>query len=440
MKRYNVHDIKALAQNRWKEIFLALAPTLKEAVENAGKHVRCPVHGGEDGFRLFPNYNAKGDGICNSCGAQTDGIAMLQWVNGWSFSDTVNAVGQLLDGPESAGQIEPIDQQIFEGEFVSLEEVERIWNNRTVQRVNLKLKTNGKTQEFFGADLKRVCGGFQSGDYIRLSKIGKKSVEINGKVVQKFIWTACKTLTPQELEAQEREKQAKELESAQQRMESIKKVWKESLIISQDDKRTWPVMRYLQHRGLQVLFDPRQIRCHPNLGFYEDGRCVGHYPAMICAVRNEQGEIVTLHRTYLTEQGYKAELPEPKKIMAVPNHLTMSGGAIRLFPPFNDTLCVAEGVETAMSVTQITGLACWSMISEGGMRHFEVPNGIRFVNIFADKDKSGIGEEAAKALQQRLLEKGIGSWIYLPVEAIAEDEKSVDWNDVLRNNGLFPRL
>ena len=61
-----IDDIKRAAMGRWKEIFLALAPQLQTAMEKAGHHVPCPVHGGVDGFRLFPQYEIKGDGICNT--------------------------------------------------------------------------------------------------------------------------------------------------------------------------------------------------------------------------------------------------------------------------------------------------------------------------------------------------------------------------------------
>lgn len=101
---------------------------------------------------------------------------------------------------------------------------------------------------------------------------------------------------------------------------------------------------------------------------------------------------------------------------------------------------IAEGVETALSVVTATGLACWSVISEGGMRHFEPPKGIRFVHIFADKDRSGVGQDAAKVLQARLQSMGIGSRIYLPKEPIPDDAKGIDWNDVLQMGGRFPRF
>jgi phage/plasmid primase-like uncharacterized protein len=78
-------EIKAAADGKWDSILSALAPSLAEALQKLGKHVACPVHGGTDGFRLFKDVAQTGGGICNTCGAHRDGLALLSWVNGWSF-------------------------------------------------------------------------------------------------------------------------------------------------------------------------------------------------------------------------------------------------------------------------------------------------------------------------------------------------------------------
>ena len=96
MPRYDIHAVKAAAQGHWDAIFSALAPTLAQAQDRPGQHVPCPVHGGTDGFRLFKHYAEKGDGICNTCGARTDGFDMLCWVNGWTFVQALTEVAKYL--------------------------------------------------------------------------------------------------------------------------------------------------------------------------------------------------------------------------------------------------------------------------------------------------------------------------------------------------------
>lgn len=84
--------VKRLVGNNWARVLNELAPCLKEACDNLGYHVPCPVHGGKDGFRLFSDASETGGGICNTCGAFPDGLAILQWVNGWSFRETLDAI------------------------------------------------------------------------------------------------------------------------------------------------------------------------------------------------------------------------------------------------------------------------------------------------------------------------------------------------------------
>jgi len=112
-KQINIGELKARARHRWLGIFQALAPTLTEASQKAGKHVPCPVHGGRDGFRLFGQNDTgypDGLGICNSCqsfvkgGGRTalDGFGLLSWANGWSFRESLEAVDNYLSDNSQA--------------------------------------------------------------------------------------------------------------------------------------------------------------------------------------------------------------------------------------------------------------------------------------------------------------------------------------------------
>lgn len=51
--RLDVSVVREAARGHWDAIFCALAPMLKEAMQQPGKHVPCPVHGGKDGFDCF---------------------------------------------------------------------------------------------------------------------------------------------------------------------------------------------------------------------------------------------------------------------------------------------------------------------------------------------------------------------------------------------------
>tara|TARA_R110001599_G_scaffold350254_1_gene580016 strand:+ start:3048 stop:4070 length:1023 start_codon:yes stop_codon:yes gene_type:complete len=91
-------DAKCRLVGHWAGLFSSLAPQISPAITNTGKHTACPVHGGKDGFRVFKNFPETGGGICNTCGEFSDGIALLQWANDWSFKETLRAINQFLNG------------------------------------------------------------------------------------------------------------------------------------------------------------------------------------------------------------------------------------------------------------------------------------------------------------------------------------------------------
>lgn len=184
------------------------------------------------------------------------------------------------------------------------------------------------------------------------------------------------------------------------------------------------VWRYLKGtRGLDLPTIPRAIKLHPNLGYYEKrvgGKTVkvGEYPAMIAVVSSPEGRPVTLHRTYLTLQGIKADVPEQKKLM---KGLGCKGGAIRLFAA-GKVLAVAEGIETALAVHCLTGYPVWATVSATLMQSLEVPDYVEHLLIFADNDTPDergrrAGQEAAEILKKRIEAKGIKVTVVLPSKA-----------------------
>jgi putative DNA primase/helicase len=104
----NFEDVRPHAQGQWLSILGHVAPSLAEAIEKHPKHVACPVHGGKDGFRLYRNADETGGGICNTCGAYSDGFALIAWINGWTLPDTLQAVGDYLGISTTSNKPKPI--------------------------------------------------------------------------------------------------------------------------------------------------------------------------------------------------------------------------------------------------------------------------------------------------------------------------------------------
>ena len=159
---------------------------------------------------------------------------------------------------------------------------------------------------------------------------------------------------------------------------------------------------YLMDRGIPTKIIQamgKDVRGHIGMYLYDNGKPKGIYPAMLALIRNSKGEPISIHRTYLTEDG------KEKKIM--PPIETITGGCIRLGEP-EDTLVLAEGIETALSAWAYTGYPAWATISAHGMAEFKsIPRHVERVIICADNDASFTGQAAAftcaKTMKQKLM-------------------------------------
>jgi len=181
-----------------------------------------------------------------------------------------------------------------------------------------------------------------------------------------------------------------------------------------------PVGHYLRRRGIK--HPPRDfLRYHPALGYY-DGGYQGDYPAMVAAFRRPDGAIESLHATYLTPDGHKANVRHAKKALGSINGL--SGCAVRL-SEVAEHIAIAEGIETALSVSLLFGIPCWSCYSAVGIESFIPPEGVKRVSIFADADANFTGQAAATACAKRLAFAGYR------VDMPCFPEIGTDYNDLL---------
>ncbi len=202
-----------------------------------------------------------------------------------------------------------------------------------------------------------------------------------------------------------------------------------------------PARTYLQSRGITIL-PPIGLRYHPSMAYFsEEGQDQGRYPGMVAMLTDGQGQPVTLHRIYLTQDGRKAPVDFPKKTMPYPANRILTGAAVRLGPA-EDLLGVAEGVETALAVTQATGMICWATTSATLLSKVIVPAQVKRVVVWADHDtsKEKAGQIAGTRLATRLVEEGIKARVQIPPPP-PPGQKSCDWADVLVTQGKegFPK-
>lgn len=395
MKKFDVdrEDVMKFAGGQWVDIFNSLAPGLSEAADqsNGSTHSTCPFperhvnSGGVKKFRLWSSNSPdyNGSAIC-TCGKWSNGISLLMDVNGLSFTETLEEINSFLGDP-------------------------------------------------CGAEGKRLLQDSTVPDEVKLKR--KQEIALNRK---------------------EREEAAVKNSAARQKKQasldaffvtSLRETWMETVPVL--DNLAQPLWRYLKNRGialsvLESLSD--DIHFHPSLPHYMGGERLGEYPAMLCLVRDKLGDPVSIHRTYLTNDGEKATLPadeKAKQMMPSPSYVDLSGGAIQLTGK-KAVLGLSEGIETALAVIDATGLPTWPTYSDSMLANFDlekIKGDVDLVLIWADKDRSLAGEKAAKTLKQRAWDAGIACQIMLPCFPIPEGEKSIDWLDVLNLMGkdAFPR-
>ncbi|MBA1250352.1 DNA primase [Pseudomonas zeshuii] len=240
---------------------------------------------------------------------------------------------------------------------------------------------------------------------------------------------------------------------------NVDRHWRESLPLNASQAE--PARLYLQGRkvlprGGADWLDNDCVRFHPAFPYWdtvtevdmETGEEretiaeIGKFPAIVCAIVNNKGEILTLHRTYLSSTGSKADVESPRKMMPVPEGKSIRGAAIQMGTPVDGVLGVAEGLETALSAYRATGIATWSTVNATLLEGFTPPAGVHTVLVWADKDRSCTGESAAMRLKLRLQQQGIRVIVILPTAPIPSGSKGIDWNDVMIRQGIsgFPSL
>ena len=117
----------------------------------------------------------------------------------------------------------------------------------------------------------------------------------------------------------------------------------------------------------------------------------------------------------------KASIAHPKLTLGQLRH---GGVWLTPFAEIGEQLAVAEGIETALSVMQITKLPTVATLSAAVLRSFRWPPQIRRLWIAADNDEAGL--KAARVLLERALRAGLEAQIKIPAAG------KNDFNDLLR--------
>jgi putative DNA primase/helicase len=182
---------------------------------------------------------------------------------------------------------------------------------------------------------------------------------------------------------------------------NIKRIWGEAKFPNVVDD-------YLRSRGLDIA--STALRGHQFLSYRDENGNISKEKAMLALVQDKDGKVTTLHRTFLLANGQRV-----KKLYQTVQD-TWLGGAIRLFPYHEESgfVALAEGIETALAVTEYKKIPTWATVTAQGMERWEPPEFIKRVSIFGDADANYIGQKAAYTLANRLTKAGIQTEVHVP--------------------------
>lgn len=157
--------------------------------------------------------------------------------------------------------------------------------------------------------------------------------------------------------------------------------------------------RYLAGRGLMSV-RARWLRFHPRCFHRDEVDGDTAWPALLAAATDLSGEVTGLQRIWLTAEGRKAPVRDPRRAMGV-----LLGNAVR-FGTANDVVVAGEGVETVLSVREgLPKLPAAAALSAAHLAALGLPPSLRRLYIAFDDDPAG--RRAADRLSARARDAGV---------------------------------
>lgn len=185
---------------------------------------------------------------------------------------------------------------------------------------------------------------------------------------------------------------------------------------------------YLQNRvpGFDLTWLTSQLAFHPSLyHFDEETRKKQFFPALVGRVTGLDGKPVTLHRTYLSQDGFKAPVSPSQVKKQMTGVSMLKGESIKLNSPHvkSRVAIVCEGIETGLALIAATKNrhTVFAALNAGNLAKFQLQKSdFDHCIICADKDVVNVkhgwrpGEHFAEILRDKLLLEGFGVKFRVP--------------------------
>lgn len=154
------------------------------------------------------------------------------------------------------------------------------------------------------------------------------------------------------------------------------RLWREARALPES-----PAKAYLGSRAIEIASS--DLRYHERTPLGPKGKA-RFLPAMLAAVRNDEG-VIAVHRTFLDPNSNRlAKFDRPKRALG-----SLQTGAVRLAMPRGGKLGLAEGIETALAATQLSGIPCWATLGNERFGLVMIPESVRELFLFLDADDGG---------------------------------------------------
>ena len=192
---------------------------------------------------------------------------------------------------------------------------------------------------------------------------------------------------------------------------NARRLWHSATAISDS-----PAEVYLAQRGILRASDQLRYLQRTPLG---PRGAVQFLPAMLAAVTTDVG-VIAVHRTFLDSgSGRLAGFERPKRALG-----SLGCGAVRLAPPAAGRLGLAEGIESALSAMQLSGVPCWATLGNERFGLVAIPESVRELYLFIDNDAGG------ELAERRALKAYSAPGRVIQPRASAS--AGFDWNDELK--------
>lgn len=284
-----------------------------------------------------------------------------------------------------------------------------------------------------------ICNHCGAGDGVRLVALrnGVTDSQAIG-LIREVLQFRLPVMVEQRQKPSERIERRTEQQIAKARSR-LKKTWEQSKPIQGTPAQAYLLRRV---RDLDLRWLSSSFRYHHRLyHFDEETGKTSFQMALLARVTDASAptSVVTLHRTYLSQAGNKAEVSQGqvKKLMATTIE-KIGGESIKLNTASSPWLIVSEGIENGLAwvAASKNKFAAYSAINAGNLAKFKWPEGTKGLLIAGDFDepnkRTGLrpGSYNADLLRRRAEDAGLRVILKMPPSV------GIDWADLWNEGEL----